>query len=211
MRDIIVLAGGPSVAEYNLRWMSKYGILISVNDAALFTRPQIAFSMDRLWAEHRYKLLLTLGVPEIWLREGCDRNFSINKSNTTIFDNLQHDTTGNRVLTLSRKSRLLHGSNSGVCAINLAYTMRPDRVFLLGFDMQRGDNGEPYWYPEYPWRPNGATKPAKYVEWSREFDEIARQFDEENIPVYNVNHRSKIESFHTITFLQFRTIMEASS
>jgi len=200
VRNVIVLAGGASVAAYNLRGLEERGRLIAVNDSALYTKCQVAFTMDRLWLEGRQKLLKTLNPPEVWYRWKTPKNFTPPK----LWHVYAH-TDGARGMT--DEVGRLNGSNSGTCALNYVYqrTLARDRIFLLGFDMQRGEHGEKHWYPDYPWalEQNTGTKPGTYEDWSREFDGIAQQFRALNADVFNVNHRSLITAFQTISYKHF--------
>lgn len=196
MRDIIILASGPSVKEYNLRGLEERGTLIAVSAAGIYTKPHIALTMDRRAAEHCYPLWCVQGVPRIFLRACTIKNIQPSK-NVQLF---QHDDVDTK-MTDARGA--LNGSNSGTCAVNLAYQMRPDRVFLVGFDMQRDDVGAPYWHYPYPWSTCGAVRDGTYASWAKEFDIIAAAFRERAINVYNVNHRSLIEAFPKITYEQF--------
>lgn len=199
MRDVIVLAGGASVMQYNLRDLEHRGYLIAVNDAAIYTKCHVAFTMDRLWLEGRQLLLKVLSPPEVWYRKGTPKNFEPPYT----WNAFEH---GEGYPTLMTKQHgRLNGSNSGTCALNRAFQLRPERVFLLGFDMQRGPKNEKHWYPDYPWAAgeNSGTKRGTYNEWAQEFADIAMQFSRENIEVFNVNHRSLIEAFRTISFDDF--------
>jgi hypothetical protein len=171
--------------------------------------------MDRLWAEHRYKLLLTQGVPFILLREGINKNFPLldNTSTFRFTDTYETETDLKRKGNIARlytemsvTPGRLNGSNSGTCAINFAYQTKPTRVFLLGFDMCKGPSGEPYWHPPYRWAPDGATKPGKYETWADEFKDIAAQFAIAGIEVFNVTHRSAIEYFKKISYDKFQEL-----
>lgn len=210
--DIIVLGGGWSVSHYNLRGIEQRGYLIAANESAVLTKCHAAITMDRLWAEHRYQLLCTQGVPEVYLRAGIAKNFTPRQTTQTFKATEQYE----EEINLKRKNPdhvlfthmaiekgFLNGSNSGTCAINLAYQKVPPRVFLLGFDMCRGPGNEPYWHPPYSWNPDGATRPRRYGEWAKEFDDIAMQFQKVGIEVFNVNHRSAIEAFRKISFEEF--------
>lgn len=210
--DVIVIGGGWSVSCYNLRGIEERGKLIACNESAILTKPAMALTMDRQWAEHRYPTLCAQGVPSIHLREGIAKNFTPRPS--TNFFRFSDDyelqvirKRGGEPLKLKTPMTMepgrLNGSNSGTMAINLAFQCKPKRVFLLGFDMCRGPGYEAYWHSPYPWNPQGATKPQKYAEWAPEFDDIGAQFQQAGIEVFNVTHRSAIEAFKKISFEDF--------
>jgi hypothetical protein len=192
VRDIIVLGGGASVLEYQIRNLERLGYLIAVNDAAIYTKPDVA---DRLWLEGRQLLLKALVPPMIYYRRGTPKNFTPPEQ----WIPYEHDEGYPTLMT--RQQGKLNGSNSGTCAINLAFQLRPHRVFLLGFDMQHGPAGELHWYPDYSW--GGGSKKGTLREWANEFADIAKQFESADIPVFNVNHRSLIRAFETISYENF--------
>lgn len=198
---IILLAAGPSVRQYNIRGLEERGHLIAINGAALYSKPHTAFSMDRKASEFCYSTWCVQGVPRIYLR-ACTIKSIEPGPNVTLF---QHDGPDTK-MTLGENA--LNGSNSGTCALNLAYQLACrkgyKRAFLLGFDMQRDEEARPYWFPPYEWNPSGSVKKGTYAAWAKEFDEIAVQFKEINVEVFNVNHRSLIQAFTTITFDRFR-------
>lgn len=199
--DVIILASGPSVRQYNIRDLEQRGTLIGISAAALYSKPHIAFSMDRKVSEHCYPLWCIQGVPQIYLRACTVKNF-VPRDNAVLF---QHD--GPDTL-MSDKPGGLNGSNTGTCALNLAYQMRPRRVFLLGYDMQRDKDNIPYWHPPYDWNTAGAVRAGTYAAWAKEFDLIALQFQDRKIEVYNVSHRSLITAFHTISFQAFMAMTQ---
>lgn len=199
--DVILLASGPSVQSYNLRDLDQRGNLIALNGAALYVKPAAALTMDRLVAEFCCPLWKIQGVPSVWIRRGTTQNFDP----TTLGGYMQFEHDGDDPTHMTPFHGRLNGSNSGTCALNLAYQIKPKRVFLLGYDMQRGDlpHNLPYWHPPYAWNTGGAAKNRKLAEWAREFEEIAKQFSKAGIEVLNVNHRSLIESFHRISYKDF--------
>jgi hypothetical protein len=203
--DIILLASGPSVRGYCLRDIERRGTLIALNGAALFTKPDIAFTMDRLIAEYCHPMWYVQGVPSIWVRECTMKNFKPGPR-TQAF---QHDGPDTVMTDTSNK---LNGSNSGTCALNLAYQLKPKQIFLFGYDMMRDPNtAQPYWHPPYPWAPQGATKDNKLKNWSPEFEAIAPQFHERGINVYVVNDwgTTRITAFPRISYKHFEEMTDA--
>lgn len=201
--DVIILASGPSVREYNLRDLEMRGALIAINGAALYTKPAVALTMDRLVAEYCVPLWRIQGVPAIWIRKGIAKNFSP-------IGCMEFEHEGNTPTFMTPRMDKLNGSNSSTCALNLALQLSPRRVYLLGLDMQRGDDNLPYWHPPYPWNTTGAAKNRKLAEWAQEFADIKKQFDIHRIEIINVNHRSKITAFPVIAYDEFRRRTDAS-
>lgn len=181
------------MSQYNLRHIEQKGWIIGVNDAALYTRADIAITRDRLWFESRVDLLRTLGIPQTWVHADIVKDSAL-PVKRYISAYAVEDITETK----------LYDSNSGSAALSLAYILKPRRVFLLGFDMQRGPNDQKHWYPDYPW--GYTTKPGKFKTWAEEFADFAKIFARQNIEVFNVNHRSAVKFFPTIDFNQFRAM-----
>lgn len=188
--DITIVAGGWSVRDIDVSRLP--GLVIGVNDSALLLpRCDIALSMDRLWSEARAPALRAQ-KRRTHLRRSAVKNVEP-WPELTVFE--CDYTTG----AMSATSGILNGGNSGICALNLAYQMRPKRVFLCGFDMSRGPNGEPYWYPPYAWAPGGATSDQRYAEWAPQFVPAALAFAQARIEVLNVSPSRAIRIFKRIT------------
>lgn len=196
--DVFVVGGGYSVRYVDVA--NLWGTIIGVNDSGLrLPRVDRIVSMDRKWTEHRWydtgddKLpsLCERAVPT-WIRRSAIQNIAERPSWLTIFD------CDNTRIEFSDLPARLEGTNSGLVAFNLAYQMRPRRIFLLGFDMSRGPKDEPYWYPAYPWAPNGGTSRGKYREWSHQFTPAFGSCQSVGIRVINVSVTSAIGIFPKI-------------
>jgi hypothetical protein len=124
--NIIVLAGGESVKNFDYKNIDKYGCyVIGVNDAFRYAPVNSVVSMDRLFLENRWDELSKLENKAVFLRYNA---YKVNKKPETfhglhLFE-CQHD--------IDRFSRagitILHGRSSGHCALNLAYSLRPRNV-----------------------------------------------------------------------------------
>jgi len=189
-----IIGGGWSFA--NVDPAKLPGHVISVNEAAVLLDPQTihyGVSMDRLWCEHRYSLLKQRKVLMFGRRAAVKNLMDWEDQGFVIFDN---DHTSIR---FSESMGTLNGTNSGMCALNLAYKMRPKLLYLFGFDHCRSPAGKAYWHEPYPWAdPMGATKPGKYAEWSRQYDAAAALFKGYGCQVFNVSPQSSIQVFDKI-------------
>jgi hypothetical protein len=196
--DIFVIGGGYSVSYVDLAGL--WGIVIGVNDSGLRApRVDRIVSMDRKWTEGRWYDTGDPALPSLcdralptWIRRSAIQNISERPRWLTIFD-CDHTRSD-----FSETPERLEGTNSGLVAMNLAYQMRPRRIFLLGFDMSRGPKGEPYWYPPYPWAPAGGTSKGKYREWAHQFTPAYGCCRTAGIRVINVSVTSAIEIFQRI-------------
>lgn len=201
--DITIIGGGWSVL--NLALDVLCGRVIAVNDAAIHApRWDIAVSMDRLWTEHRINELIIRSTEteprrEIWLRRSAVQNLNVSGWPWVHVFECDFQTA-----RFSTKPRTLNGTNSGGCALNLAWKLRPRRVFLLGFDMCRSKDGRAYWYPPYSWaHPNGGTGDKTYGAWAREFRTMQSAFNRIGCEVFNVSPASAIDAFPKITPAQY--------
>lgn len=208
MNNYFVIGGGHTVDSYDIRELKWFGKAIGVNDAALWAPVHICLTMDRLWFEHRWPYLRTLRVAETYVREKCDCNVPRKdaRDNWKTFKHFNKPGLG-------ETPGELWGANSGSCAINLAFQLSEpgDRIFLLGFDMQKGRGGQPYWYPPYPWaQPEGATSGGKYKEWAPQFKAIGDHVRRSDRQILNVTHDSKIDdlSIPKITFERMWEMVE---
>ena len=193
---IFIIGGGYSLTNFNRDILYDYGTVIGVNDAAVRAKCHIGCSMDRLWAEHRLEKLIQLKIP-VWLRNSATIN--INNKIPSFWKIYSND---NKSCILSEDEKILNGSNSGMCALNLAYLLKPSEIYLFGFDMSRTGNNS-YWYPNYEWVPNKIISNGKYKKWGTEFDTAIKQCRSKNIKLFNVNPTQTIRNMNTINFKQF--------
>lgn len=210
--DVTIIGAGWSVRNVDLSKLA--GVVIAVNDSAIYApRWDFAVSMDRLWTEHRFDQLEAiiardraadrqlLPRREVWIRRSALQNLKHSAQLRWVRSfECDHESSE---FTVSRDC--LNGTNSGACALNLAWRMSPTRVFLLGFDMNRDAADVPYWYPPYPWsKPLGSTSDGKYKAWAAQFEAAARAFRQIGCEVFNVSPSSAIASFPKITPAAYR-------
>lgn len=168
MKVITILAGGFSATRVDLKKLP--GFVIAVNDSAIYApRIDAIVSMDRLWAENRFGLVSKFGKP-LYLRRSTVRNLAAEELEcVTLFDN-DHEAT-----ELSDVPGRLDGTHSGFCALNLAFQMCPERLYLVGFDMALGPKRQRHWFPDYPWSNGGGSSGGKLAEWAGQFRRPAAQ------------------------------------
>lgn len=202
--DITVVGGGWSASAVDLAKLP--GMVIAVNDSAiLLPRWDIAVSMDRRWTENRFQRLVERSregndIPRpIWLRKSAVQNIPkdiLELWQVAVFD-CDHETS-----EFTAEPGHLNGTNSGGCALNLAWQLKPRRVFLVGFDMNTSPGGASYWYPPYPWT-TGGINARKYGGWAKQFDRAASAFSRIGCTVYNVSPSSEIPHFPKVAPREF--------
>jgi len=197
--DITVVAGGWSVRNIDIDQLC--GEVIAVNDSAVhLPRVDTVVSMDRLWTEARWKWLLERAGPT-WLRRSAVQNIQERWLGLKIFE-CDHKSI-HFVPSTAGTTYQLNGTNSGLCALNLAWSLAPARLFLLGFDFNRSLRGEAHWFEPYVWHPAG-TPAANYLQWAREINATHQAFVTAGIDVFNVSPTSAVTAFKRITPAQYR-------
>lgn len=193
---VSVVGGGWSVRDIDIDLIP--GTIIGVNDSAVhLPRCDIAVSMDRLWTEHRFSFLRERRALA-WLRRSAVQNVNSKFPWLHVFE-CDHESS-----EFSEAPDVLNGPNSGHCAFNLAYQLRPKLIVLFGFDMGRDRNGSAYWYPPYDWtNAAGGTSSRKYQDWAARFFSAASKCKSAGIEVLNASPSSAIEVFpKTMEFMR---------
>jgi len=176
--EVTILCGGWSASRFDLQRLP--GWVLGVNDAALHARCDAVLSMDRLWTEHRWERIRDMLVP-VWIRRAALKNIQGRPFWLHDFD-CDHTTA-----ELSDQPGVLNGTNSGLCALNLAYQMRPRLIRLYGMDLKRGPRGEHHFYPDYDFKPAGkGTSDGKFAEWRADLARAVAQCRAKGIEVRTV-------------------------
>lgn len=203
-KTVIILGGGYSIKEMNvdLNDLTNRGYVIGVNESSVHAKVNCALSMDRLWMVHRAHHVQKQHIDVLF------RECAFNKSGLIRWRELKTFKNDHTSTLMSREDGVLNGTSSGMCALNAAYQMRPDRVFLFGFDMKRLDpNGGAYWHPPYSWaKQEGGTSDGKYGAWAKEFETVAIQFLHSGISVCNVSPKSAINTWKKINYDRFKEL-----
>ena len=87
---------------------------------------------------------------------------------------------------------LFHGGNSAYFALNLAYVMGGDQIYLLGVDM-RYQNGDTHFHDGYP--KNDDVGEARFNHMIRAFNYGSAILKEKGVNVYNCSGISKLTCF----------------
>ena len=186
---VSIIGGGWSVRGVDLAKVPGY--VIAVNGAALHApRVDAVVTMDRLFAEHTWLRLVEMARPT-WIRTAALKNI---KERPDWLHPFENDNAG---AEMSEFTNRLNGNNSGFCALNLAYLLRPAMVRLYGFDMNRSSTGEAYWHPPHEWSkdPRGGTGAKRYAEWVVPFAMAAKAFEAKGIEIVNMSLTSAIPFF----------------
>lgn len=192
-RTVSIIAGGWSLQELGDDGRLRIpGFRIGVNDSFLLTPCDVGLTMDRLWIENRIKRAEAIGKT-LWVRRTAMVNIKQHTAFVRRFE-CDHETGA-----FADKAGQLNGPNSGHCAFNLAYKMRPKTIILWGFDMNRSPVGAAYWYQPYPWsKVGGGTAGATYESWSRTIVPAMAQCLRHGIRVVNASPYSAVEGIEKV-------------
>lgn len=91
-----------------------------------------------------------------------------------------------------RPGRIHAGLNSGFQAIGLAYMWGAARIVLLGYDMQRGPNGESHHHGDHE---GGLPNLGTLHEWAREMVDLAIDLRRRGVDVINASRRTALTCF----------------
>lgn len=183
---INIIASGNSVKNMNVKEICSRAYTIGVNESALYAPVDIGVSMDRLWTEKRYEQI----KGKHWLLRKIDKNLIWPEASIFKCD---HETD-----QFSETTGILNGRSSGHCALNLAYQLKPEKIYLFGFDF----TGQPYWFGALEWHKN---KNSTYLsnDWIPAFDAAKGFFDKAGIEVVIVGDESRLTQFKKITYEEY--------
>jgi len=185
---ISVIACGPSALRCGAQ--QAPGVKIAVNDAYRFVECSYVVSMDGRWFQHRAEDFCDSKCPTLLIRgKTIKKRGSPQGCRKIEFDNNRETTKFGPSCTE------LNGENSGYCALNLAYLLGPERVYLYGFDMNY-ENGKDHFFGDYEWKGEGCSNSGKkFAKWVKEMEDAAEQFEKAGIEVFNTNPQSAIKAF----------------
>lgn len=176
---VVCLASGPSLTREDVDYCNGKAKVIAINTTITLAPWADAFhACDlRVWQWHRQHLLTYQG-----LRFSLDAAAS--EFGATVLRN-------GGVWGLSADPTALStGRNSGYQAINLSVLLGASRVILVGYDMQRGPDGEKHWHGEHPNR----TEPP-YASCIAAFKTLVEPLKAAGVDVVNCSRLTALEMF----------------
>jgi hypothetical protein len=182
-----IVGGGESVkqiAEPVLRGLPSRGKVIVVNDAFLLVPDaHILYFGDRKWFRwpHTQNDLPQFKGLKITVALGCDSpEFSIKR--------LYRWNHG----ALSREPNKVCGRGSGTAALNIAYLMGCNPIYLVGFDM-----GGRHWHDRHLSQAKPHLYPKRFIP---EITKMAAELKKEQVHVFNLSPDSALTCFPMITW-----------
>ncbi len=213
--DIIIVRSGPSVNDIDLNYLKQYAertnaYIIAVNGAGEHVNFADAwFTLDP-WGLNGSQIPknfsgeLYAAVPDDYgtpTAKSLQHRVSPNSAVTFLhrlqshnFINVSSETA--YTLGLSEDRRCISTGNSGYGALNMAYLLKPKRIFLLGIDGTIG-----YFYSS-----KVVNKQLTYLK--QLFKSAVPQLDKHGIKVYTVNPKSTVDAFEKITPDKFYELMQ---
>lgn len=190
--DIVSLvACGPSALKCGA--VHAPGMVVAINGAAKHVPHTAAFTMDgryarNEWQNHQFKpFVVRESAWQHAVRAGARETpttvrFAGDNKSAIFAENPEN----------CRGGWQLNGSNSGYCALNFAYSLRPRKVILYGYDM----DVPTHFFGDYSWKGEGDSLNANKLQlWAAEMEYAAHQFRKARIDVVNTNRASAIKAF----------------
>lgn len=192
-KKVAIIGGGLSLRGVDFFRMKRDGFIIAINDAWRgFERPNIVFTIDTVnlrkrFDDCRYKVVIAApddyGKPDA--KHLCDQ-----KEPNPRWHYMERRLEPG----LAKQNYAIHsGENSAYGALNFAYHMQPEAIYLFGIDMV--DMGS-YWHDHCDLRPqNGEVCRRVPDNFKTTLEQLARA----GIKVYNCSPISAITCFEKIT------------
>ena len=98
-----------------------------------------------------------------------------------------------------RPNRVSWNMNSGGCAINLAYHLGVERIYLLGFDMRMDDKNRTHFHSDYNRLKGGVHKKMTFGKHAPSFADIAVDARRLKLQIYNVSQMSTLTEFEKVS------------
>lgn len=180
-QDVFILGGGPSLKAFDVSRLAGKCV-VGCNDAYQFG-PRIVS-------------ILCFGDTK-WFR--CHQ-LSLRRWPNPIVTNQPMLAEEEGLIVFRREDYGFHvdalgwNGNTGAMAINLALILGAARIFLLGFDMKLGEDGQSNWHP------NPLSTPTNEVHYARYKENFARCLGDwiarwSQVQIINLNPESALSCF----------------
>jgi hypothetical protein len=181
-----VIAGGPSLIDFDFERLRGKGHIIAINRAFEYAPwADILFFMDN-------KFYRMCHEGERYLKWQAFKGYKVFLDLMgRKYEDCYHVRSLGRVgLSHAISKGLYHGNNSGVGALNLALVLKARPVYLLGYDCRFEENRS-HFHSGYGPRANESTVKG----FVRDFERMAKFMREERTSIVNLNPRSGLKIF----------------
>lgn len=201
--DAYIIGGGASLRDFDFSWL-KGRNTIGANDAFRLGPSLCAraiFCDWKWWKVNKWEL-------EQYAQAGgvayslCDDTARFNLDWLHQFSRMEDGGKNPTPGISDRRDTLGMNYNTGAAAVNLAYLLGVQRVFLLGFDMAASAKHMTTHWHNHRGNP---TPPESYERFIRGFEAVAKGMAEREVQVYNVTDgSSKLPYFRRVTDAQMK-------
>jgi len=200
-RPLVIVAGGPSLRNYDLSDLRNRGRVVLLNDAVMFCKGHVLFSMDANWIMRSAFLIDTFVGEEVWLAVSEHHMEQEYQTETPVRYLKKMSST---VTTLSKTSDQIYCSgNAGFAVLNLALLKRARKIYLLGYDLGRGVHEQWHDAEEMLGLPKRIRNPLYYSRWAQRIAEVSSVFVEQGIRIINCNPGSSLKCFEFSSYEDF--------
>lgn len=174
------MGGGPSLFSFDFKRLANK-VTIACNKAVLYFTPTYLVYMDDQfydWYEADVRSFKGLKFTHSWNKERDDVIFTRNLGPLGLSDDFEDG--------------LYHGGNSAYFALNLAYVMGGNPIYLFGIDMCYQGNST-HFHDGYPKDDDIGEERFKHMINAFNYGSIVLK--EKGVKVYNCSEMSRLECF----------------
>lgn len=195
--DTVVLVGsGYSLTDEDAEYIQAKRVwrILAVSDAyKKFRWVDMLYSTDAKWWRFHYENLLNWDVNRHFLFVTCSFPADSLMRSRAYTRDAVFELEGKDKPGLSKDKRVLHyGMTSGFAALNLAVLTGTKRIILVGFDYNKGPNGESHFFGDHPAK---IYTPFPYALAVKKFEEVTGELKEMGVEVYRTNLGSALTMF----------------
>jgi hypothetical protein len=179
---VVCIASGPSLTKEDCEFVRGKAKVIVINTSYQLAKwADVLYACDGRWWR--------------WNKGAKDFNpnglkFALERRAGQMYPEVKVLRTGKPTGLSLDPMYLNTGKNSGYQAINLAVLMGASKIVLLGYDMQRGSNGDMHWHNEHPIR-----TPHLYREFRERYQTLVEPLKAAGVEIVNCSRQTALECF----------------
>jgi hypothetical protein len=175
---VVCIASGPSLLAADVERCRGLRVLAVSNAIALCPWADAHYAADCKWWDWHEDLANAPHPPKFSVSGIVKRKY---------FRTIQHLIIAGSVGLDYRPTHVMTGGHSGYTAINLAMHLGARRIILLGYDMQRGPQGEEHFFGDHPDRTHLA-----YTARCKAYASLLRYLTPRGISIVNATRETAI-------------------
>lgn len=192
-RPAVIIASGPSLTPEDVEVVRQSREadrirVVSVSNAwkHCASWADAFFAADRRYWKHYLPKMLAAGVPRERLVTCCNVTATAERIELVRAENRPG----------LGKLNITTGGNSGWMGLNLAYVWGARRIYLLGFDMMPGPDGEKHFDGAHP---NPLVQAMPFTEWVKRIENAVPDLKRAGVDVTNCTPRTALRCFRMST------------